>query len=349
MTRLLFFMLSASVLISPDLATAADLSPGETPKMLVEVPGQPLRSFDIGVVDEADNIYALADRSNNGIDLIDTRTEKFLGRVGGFAGSGKRGSGGPNGLALADHGRLWAGDGDSIKVVDVRTRKVVDTIYTGGRKRVDEMAVDSRDHLVIAANDADDPPFLTFISDNRDHRVEGRLTLRQASGGLEQPVWDGRRNLVYVAMPEVDGIAGHGAIAVIDPVMRRLVRMITVPKCRPAGMALGARDRLLVGCRNENTLIIDPGDGRIVSAIREVGGADEVWYDGKHYYVAAAANRGGPVLGVIDARTGRWVANIPTEPHAHSVAADSGTGRVFVPIAAGKGLCHSGCIAVFVP
>jgi DNA-binding beta-propeller fold protein YncE len=98
---------------------------------------------------------------------------------------------------------------------------------------------------------------------------------------------------------------------------------------------------------------MDAHTGNIVATIDKVGGSDEVWYDGKsgNYYLAAAKNPGGPVLGVIDATSNRWVANLPSGPRAHSVAADPKTGKVFVPIEAHKGSadCAAGCIAVYAP
>ena len=101
---------------------------------------------------------------------------------------------------------------------------------------------------------------------------------------------------------------------------------------------------------------IPPASPKIESEVRrgaidKIGGSDEVWYDNKsgYYYLAAAKNPGGPVLGVIDARTDRWIANLPSGPRAHSVAADPKTGRVFVPIEARKDSadCASGCVAVY--
>jgi len=55
---------------------------------------------------------------------------------------------------------------------------------------------------------------------------------------------------------------------------------------------------------------------------------------------------GGPVLGVIDAQTDKWVENVPTAPRAYSVAADSTTHTVFVPMQPNP-KCPQGCIAVF--
>lgn len=59
-----------------------------------------------------------------------------------------------------------------------------------------------------------------------------------------------------------------------------------------------------------------------------------------HSYVAAhhmtsTGLKGGartPVLGIIDALTNAWIANVPTSAAPHSVAADPATNRAFVPL-----------------
>ena len=328
----------------------------------IEVPGAPLGSFDIGFVN-ADGIYALADRSNEGLDFFDAATGRFLGRATGFRGYDKAkgfDAAGPNGVVAVGKTEFWAGDGDStVKAVDVRTRKVIASVATGGSKRADELAYDPRDHLIIAVNNADDPPFVSFIS-TRTRTVVGRLELKRASDGAEQPLWNPASGLVYISIPSLDGIKAKGAVAVIDPRAYRLVRFMPVEKCMPAGLALGPHDDLLLGCSDDavasgfpaRSFVMSARTGRILATLPRVGGSDEVWSDLKagRYYLAAGANPGGPVLGVVDSRTNRWIGNLPTGTHAHSVAADAVTGKVFVPIAAAAGTdCPRGCIAVFGP
>ena len=52
----------------------------------VTIPGNPLRSFDISWVNPNRAEYYLGDRSNSGIDIIDTRTLTFKRTSGGFVG-----------------------------------------------------------------------------------------------------------------------------------------------------------------------------------------------------------------------------------------------------------------------
>jgi DNA-binding beta-propeller fold protein YncE len=341
---------------------AAPRAAGITRLGTLAVPGRALKTFDIGFVN-ADGVYALSDRSNAGLDFFDAASGRFLGRATGFSGySGKGGfdEAGPNGVVAVGREQFWAGDGDSsVKIVDLRTRKVIASIPTGGKKRTDEISYDPRDHLVIAVNNADDPPFVTFIS-TRTRKIVGRLELTRATDGAEQSLWDPATGLIYLSIPSLDHHKARGAVAVIDPHTLRLVKFMPVSRCMPAGLALGPHDDLLLGCSDDGvaagfparSFVMNARSGRIVARLPQVGGSDEVWSDpaAGRYYLAAVANTGGPVLGVVDSRTNRWIANLPTGPHAHSVAADAATGKVFVPIAAGSASgCARGCIAVFGP
>ena len=319
----------------------------------IAIPGNPLEHFDISGFSVGQNIYGFSDRSNHAVDLIQADGNRFVGRAAGFTG-------GPSGLAAVGDDQFWAGDGDSkLRVIDIRARKIVATIDTGGKQRVDELTYDGRDHEVIAANNRDRPPFVTFVSTAPDHRVVGRLSFPGATDGLEQPVWNPLDGLVYVAIPEFDHHRVDGGIAVVNPVTHRQVDVIHVRQCMPAGLALGPADRLLVGCSDDaiaagfapRSLIVDLHTRKVVATIAQVGGSDEVWFDpgSRRYYLAAVANPHGPVLGVVDARRDAWIGNVPSGKSAHSVAVDPRTGHVFVPIAAGAKVdgCTRGCVEVF--
>jgi DNA-binding beta-propeller fold protein YncE len=81
-------------------------------------------SYDIGWVDSDAHRYYVADRTNKGIDVIDTTNKTFLttlaaGKFEGFTGNPD--ASGPDGVLLIpeDH-QLWVGDAHSlVKVVDV--------------------------------------------------------------------------------------------------------------------------------------------------------------------------------------------------------------------------------------
>src|SRR5690349_7465 len=133
LTLSLVLLIVASIpLLGAGSARAADVD-NETGFTLLEtitVPNDPvhnplnkLTSFDISWVDQPFQRYYLADRSNAGVDIIDARTNTFLGRVGGFVGfTGVNATSGPDGIVVIHSlQQLWAGDGDStVKVIDLK-------------------------------------------------------------------------------------------------------------------------------------------------------------------------------------------------------------------------------------
>ena len=154
-------------------------------KKKIDVGGNGLGAFDISFVDPKIELYVLSDRTNASVDLIDSEDASFIGRVGAVCPAGNpaphfcfqgvvlvngvanNNLSGPDGVVIVDHKEIWAGDGDSrIKVIDIATKSFVTTISTGGTARVDEMADDSRDHILAAANNADTPPFVTVFDTN---------------------------------------------------------------------------------------------------------------------------------------------------------------------------------------
>ena len=357
---LALLLLLACVPFNPGPGWAATFSRITT----IQVPGQPLKSFDISWVDRASQQYYLADRSNKAVDIFNAKDSTFIGRVEGFVGSStSNDTAGPNGLVVIRQlHQLWAGDGDStVKVIDLKANppKIIDTISTGGAARADEMAFDPRDHMILVANDADSPPFVSFISTKSDHKVLGKILFPEATNGLEQPVWDPVTHRFYLSVPEINGVKADGEIAVIDPRTMKITDTFPVNQCQPAGLTLGPHQHLLVGCSQDavnagfpaKSLILDARTGDIVATVTQVGGSDQVWFnpgDG-NYYLAARGNPGGPVLGIIDAETNTWIENLPTAPNAHSVAANPINNHVFVPLTPlpKDPACVNGCIGVY--
>jgi len=331
----------------------------------IDIPGEELKLFDIGVVDPATGRYYIADRSNNGVDIFDTKTNKYVGRVGGMVGvvmkDGKPvgSASGPNGVAYdPTRKELWVGDGDSpVKVIDTKANppKTVETIPTGGTKRADELAIDTKDGIVLVFNNADKPTFGSFIS-TKTRKILGKVELADATDGVEQSTFIAKTGLFYSSVPELNEDNNKGGIAVFDPKTMKMLRLINIPGCQPTGLMPGPGTNLLVGCAagqdgtklQPATVIWDWKTEKVVNVVKEVGGMDEVWYDSgaNKYYTASRGQPGGPVLGVIDAKTNKWIENVPTAPGAHSVAADSVSKHAFVPLTANPS-CPKSCIGVY--
>jgi hypothetical protein len=332
----------------------------------IDIPGEELKLFDIGVVDADAGRYYLADRSNKGVDIFDTKTNKFVGRVGGFVGVVTRdgkpvgSESGPNGVALDSKNKvLWVGDGDStLKAVDLKAAepKITATINLGGKKRADELAVDTADEMVLVFNNADKPTFGTFVSTKPGYKILGKVEVPDATDGVEQSIYVPETGLFYSSVPEWKEDNNKGGLAIFDPKTMKMVELINIPGCQPTGLMQGPGTHLLVGCAaGQNgtkmtpaTVIWDFKTKMVVKVVKEVGGMDEVWYDSgsNKYYTASRGQPGGAVLGVIDAKTDQWIENVPTAEGAHSVAADSKTQHVFVPLTASPS-CPKGCIGVY--
>jgi DNA-binding beta-propeller fold protein YncE len=325
-------------------------------------PAGPIDIFDVGFVDQKTQRYYLADRSNKSVDIIDGRTDKFVTSVGGFVGvilkDGKPNNdvSGPDGIVVFE-GEAWAGDGDStVKVIDLTSRKIVDTIRTGGATRVDENAYDPKDDVFIGVNNAEEPPFATLISSKPGHKIIAKISFEDATDGAEQPAYNPFDRMFYVAIPELKKDAKKGGVAVIDPRKGTLVKMLAVENCHPAGLAFGAGQIFVLGCTADGKemppiiTVMNAKTGKVVKNISEIGGADMVAYNPKagQYYTASRDMPGGAVLGVIDAKTNTLVQKIALKTgNPHSVAVDWTNGHVYVPQGSAGGGC--GCIRVFAP
>lgn len=260
----------------------------------VPIPDNALRSFDISWVNPWRAEYYLADRSNKGVDVIDTWTNTFKRRVGAGNFTGALASNaisGPDGVVT--HNRwLYAGDGDStLKVYDLNgpATSPAQNISTGGTTRLDEMALTSDGLLLLAANNAEDPPFATLFNANGDKAVSNVSIITKvvvsaaiipAGFGLslEQPAWDPKTQRFYTSIPIIannpagcnygqlaGAITCDGGLLVVDPttLSQPLATLgafdpstntgvVPLHACGPNGATVGVHDNLLLGCTPGN-------------------------------------------------------------------------------------------------
>lgn len=346
-------MTSAAALLILTVGASAQIKQVGT----MEVPGDTLDNDDIGFVDHVTNRYYFANRNMKSIDIFDTKTEKFMGRIAGFVGVKPKGKeAGPAGV-LAFGDEIWAGDGDStVKVLDVKTMKITDTIHTGGKFRADEVAYDQKNQVFIVANDADEPAFITLISTKPGHKILAKIDVPRATDGIEQPYYNAETGKFYVAIPELDKDHKKGGIAVIDPVTTKLERIVDVANCRPQGFDGGPGNNGILGCnagsKGSNLpplmAVWDFKTEKVIATTDKVGATDMATYGSKLgvYAVGAREAPGGPSVGIIDAKTNQWVANLPAPPNPHSIAANNNNGHIYVPSGKVNGV-GCGCILVF--
>ena len=320
----------------------------------IELPGKPLNSFDLGYVDQVSHRYYLADRTNAAIDIFDTNANKYIGRISGLTGDRPKDTGGPNSLVIVG-GLAFLSDGDSaVKIADLETKKIIAVVSTGGKKQADESAYDDKDHILATTNGADKPEFVTFISTDKPYKVLSKLVLEHATDGIEQPVYDSAAGAFYIAIPEVDKSKTLGAVVVVDPKTFGVVKTMTIQNCAPHGMALGADGKLVAGCHSAQqplaAAILNLKTGEF-TRIPGVAASDQVAYNSAagQYYVTGNHMPGGPVFGVIDAKTDKWLGNIGVPGNPHSIATEDSSKHIFVPIPGHTTLCANSCVAVYGP
>jgi len=226
-----------------------------------------LFSFDISFVDNSNGLYYLADRSNAAIDVVDTTgaftgtPDTLFGQIGGpavgFQGdTGNNNTSGPDGVA-AFFPCIFAGDGNS-RVVSfngaVNFTVPVTSFNTGGAFRADEMAFDPKDRLLLAINNADDPPFGTLINVSPSCVLDRPKTIFftkangvDAQNGAEQPVWDPGTQRFYVSIPQIGPNAQNGGVIKINPIGGAIEAVYPINFVTPAGLTLGPNGDLLVG------------------------------------------------------------------------------------------------------
>lgn len=305
-------------------------------QQIATIPNAGLASFDISWVDSATETYYVANRSGGSVDVIDAEHDTPVTSILGFVGDHGHGLSGPNGVVVINkrgelgagegHRRkeLWAGDGDStVKVIDLETNSVVDSIPTGGVNRADELAYDPVDKIILIANDVDATPFVTFIS-AETRTVLGHLSYAQSTGGIEQPVWDPQRHRFYISIPSTV-LNPNGEVDEINPKTETVTRFfaITDPNfAGPAGLALLPGQRLITS----TGVVFDARTGATLAKIAGIAG-DEIWYnhgDNRVYF-------GNEPVFVVDASTYNIVASFDAGD-THSIAADSENNHIFVPI-----------------
>jgi len=180
--------------------------------------------------------------------------------------------------------------------------------------------------------------------------VGTRITFDAAHGvdaqnGAEQPVWDPGTGRFYLSIPQIGMSVTNGGVVRINPMTAMVEQTFPVTLCQPAGLSLGPRENVLIGC---STVFDTAGNvwdptGTVTAAPKDVilnvksgsttdvpgaGAGDEVWYnsgDGNFYATGSASPfrptsvvsgpltaQGATGLAVIDAEDQNLIQLVPT-------------------------------------
>ncbi len=357
------------------------------PAGVIALPGitdaTPLRSFNQISVNPFLGVGAISNRTTRQVDVFDTLTNQVFGQTAAvFAGPGTNGlpTSGPDGALIIGR-ELWVGDYPStVRVFDLgksltNPPEIAD-INTGGTLRAGSLDYDPFDHILAVANNNVGKAFVSLI-DTHTKEIRRQLVFDGTNGtpdahvgGTGGILYDYRLNRFVISITSLGTDATKGAVVLVDPRTGAITKTILgLDGCMPSTMAEGPGAEVLVGCDPgfpapdpvvfaPRTYIIDARAGKITADIRQVGGEDFVAYnirDGRYYtasrdyFTSPTATTTTPVLGVIDAKTHRWLENVATGFNSHSVAVDPLTNRIYVPLLSPNSLCNGlpGCVAVF--
>jgi hypothetical protein len=225
--------------------------------------------------------------------------------------------------------------------------------------------------LLIAANNAEDPPFATLFQANGDNRSSNVFAMSKitvdpsiippgAGLSLEQPTWDPTTKRFYTSIPIIANnpsgcslaapVTCHGGMLVVDPLnvsaptavigafnSSTNTGVVPLNACSPNGATLGPNDNLMLGCTPGNnpsdttTLVINAKTQNYAN-IGNITGSDEVWYNsGDNRYYLGASKASGGPKLGVVDGTSVLIETIPQSSGAHSVAADSNLNLIFVP------------------
>jgi DNA-binding beta-propeller fold protein YncE len=355
-------LLLATAAVVSAAATAQAVELKEVGKIPVKFDA-PLQGFDIGWYDAKTDRYILASRGsfdpkdksnpgNNGLLIIDASTDKVIGIAAGTTTA--RGA-----VIVNDGTEAYVGDGDnSIKVVDMKTAKIVASIPTEANKGgADELGYSPKDNVVAMALPDNEPPTLILVN-TKDRKIFAKVAVPNASDGFEQTIYSQVDGMFHTVIPELGGDPNKGGMITVDPKTGKQVGEIApIDNCKPHGNFPGVGNELIIGCNYGQTkdkrppvqMVFDVKTGKVTATIPGIGGTDMSGADPGLglYYTASAGNGEGSALGVIDAKTHTLIQKIPTAGRAHSVAVNTKNHHVYVPEGATGGGC--GCIRVFAP
>jgi hypothetical protein len=281
------------------------------------------------------NFYFLADRSHSQIDSIPITVNppSFFIKSTAFPFAGNvlcpdgaaNDCAGPNGiLSIApgpdDQFEIWSGDGptknqfcpnpavacSTVKVFQNFTANLLALIPTAtgpnfpGLKRADELcfapATGAHPGTILVANDADNPPYITFIATDGPKRtlILKQIAFPQATAGIEQCQFDDVSGLFLLNLPEDSNFGGDGSVHRFSPVdfSEAAPFDISPAVCEhPQGMAIATNvtfngvHPVLLGCNGATTggsldsVIISAATGATLTGLFNEGGADQAWWD----------------------------------------------------------------------
>jgi hypothetical protein len=251
----------------------------------------------------------------------------------------------------------------TVKVFDLDSGAMIASIPTGtgagtktpGQGRADELCANSSSKVVLIANPLASDNFITFVNADTFEVIQRiRFDGTDPNGdnilanGIEQCIFNPKDGNFYLNIPNTGAstlatplpgvtvrISGKAPFHVEKIVADFSKAPLNTSGCAGgSGIALGPDHQLANDC---GVIIDDRDENKLIANFESEGGADEIWFnpgDGHYFFADTTAAH----LGVVDAGPPPSAdLTAKTAPGSHSVAADSVTNEVYVPIRGNNG------------
>ena len=305
----------------------------------------------------------LADRTNNGIDVIDTRTNVVVGLIKMPPSSPpKTPAVGPNAAFVAINlQQLIVTDGQqTVYVWDLRAPQAQPDVYTFPTSLgtdTDGLAYDTINQTVYIVTD--NPPEYLIGINLAYKKVVSQTPLPISSDLIAFNPIDGK---IYIAAEDADPAPPNtnamAGVWVYDPASGNpgVVNLVTKvgPPCPGHGIDIDPISNIaVVGCAFgtvNGDVAVDLNSGKLLTTFTDVGGTDAVVFNpnNRRFYAAAGLNSATtsgcpqgtkgpfgqltPILGVIDENGGNPAAHVACTGGGHIAGVDPITNYVYVPV-----------------
>ena len=226
-------------------------------------------------------------------------------------------------LAVSETGRLYAAATGTrqVAVIDLQTLHIV--ARADGGEYPDGLAYDPENQQVFVSDESGGGD---IVIDTHSNQRIGRIDLGGEVGNTE---YDAIGHQVIAAAQ------GHNQLALIDPQRERVAATIDLPGCDgPHGFTVDSPSRTaFVSCEgNAKLVVVDLNTKRVIASDRVGDSPDVLAFDPglRRLYVAAESG----VVAVFQTRgsTLQKIGQTYLAPNAHTIAVDSQTHRVYVPL-----------------
>lgn len=280
----------------------------------IPLPGAPVR-FDYQSMDAKSGLLYISHMGDNHVVIFNVHTDKVVANIPDCPGS-------TGVLYLPQYNRIIssASAAHEVVIIDASTRKIIATV--GGIRFPDGIAYAPKEHRLFVSDEAGGND---VVIDARTNRKLASIALGGQAGNTR---YDRVSDRILVNVQTLNQMVA------IDPATLKIIGRYNLTGGEgPHGMYLDEKRRIaFIACEDDATLLVVDLRTMRVTATYPVGGGpdvlafDPVW---RRLYVAAESG----VVTVFDEIGSRLklVGEIKA-PHAHSVAVDPDTHRVYLPL-----------------